>query len=132
MNVLYPFLILALFTGCSYHYEEVSSLGYAKGELVHTVILALKGDVSQKRKEEIIRLLGSLSEIDETQGLTVSTKARTNDTRAQRDYDLILQMSFKSQTELESYSINAHHLDVRAKLKSDLASAPVVYDYWVE
>jgi len=50
MNVLYPFLILALFTGCSYHYEEVSSLGYAKGELVHTVILSLKGDVSEKKK----------------------------------------------------------------------------------
>jgi hypothetical protein len=41
-------------------------------------------------------------------------------------------MSFKNQAELESYSINTHHLNVRAKLKSDLAKAPVVYDYWVE
>jgi|TARA_B110000977_G_scaffold174734_1_gene228875 hypothetical protein len=132
MKILYPFLILALFTGCSSHYEEVNSVGYAKGELVHTVILSLKDNVNQKRKDEIIDLLVTLSEIKETQRLIVSTKASTNDTRAQQDYDLILQMSFKNQAELESYSINTHHLNVRAKLKSDLAKAPVVYDYWVE
>lgn len=132
MKVLYPFLILALFVGCSSHYEKVNSLGYAKGELVHTVILSLKNGVNQKRKDEIIGLLATLSQIKETQRLIVSTKAHTKDSRAQQDYDLILQMSFKNQTALETYSVNTHHFNVRKKLKPDLAKAPVVYDYWVE
>jgi len=132
MKVLYPFLILALFTGCSSHYGEVNSVGYAKGELVHTVILSLKDGVSQKWKDKIIGLLSTLSQIKEAQRLIVGTKARTKDSRAQQDYDLILQVSFKNQTALEAYSINTHHLNVRKKLKSDLGKAPVVYDYWVE
>jgi hypothetical protein len=132
MKVLYPFLILALFTGCSSHYGEVNSVGYAKGELVHKVILSLKDGVSQKWKDKIIGLLSTLSQIKEAQRLIVGTKARTKDSRAQQDYDLILQVSFKNQTALEAYSINTHHLNVRKKLKSDLGKAPVVYDYWVE
>lgn len=132
MKVLPTFLILALFTGCSYHYDQINSIGYAKGDIVHTVILSSKNEVSEKRQEEIINLLNSLAEIKETQRLIVCAKALTDDKRAKRDYNLILQMSFKSQEELMSYSINAHHLDVQAKLKYDLAGAPVVYDYWVE
>ena len=116
MKVLPTFLILALFTGCSYHYDQINSIGYAKGDLVHTVILSLKNEVSEKRQEEIINLLGSLAEIKETQGLIVRAKALADDKRAKRDYNLILQMSFKSQEELMSYSINAHHLDVQTKV----------------
>ena len=98
MKVLYPFLILASISQAAlHHYEEANSAGYAQGELVHTVILSLKGRGKLKNgKTKIIELLVTLSEIKVTQRLIVSTKASTNDTRAQQDYDLmVLQMSFK-------------------------------------
>ena len=132
MKVLYPFLILAFISSCSYHYEETNSTGYTQGELVHTVFLSLKDEVTQNRKEKIIKILKSLGEIKVTKGLTVSVKAETEDARAETNYDLVLQMAFKDLKDLHLYSVNSSHFEIRAQLKPDLASVPVVYDYWVK
>ncbi len=132
MKVLSTFLILTLFSSCSYHYEETNSTGYSEGELVHTVILSLKDEVTQNRKEKIIEILKSLSDIKVTKGLTVSEKAETEDNRAKTNYNLVLQMSFNDLKDLHLYSVHSSHLDVRSQLKPDLASVPVIYDYWVK
>lgn len=132
MSRLLTCLLITLCVSCTYKYESVSHTGYDSGDLVHTVILKLKDDTSVKRKEEIITKLQSLSSIKETKHLLVATKAQTSDPRAKVDYDLILQMAFDSTEDLETYSTDASHLEVRSGLKNDLAQAPVVYDYWVE
>ncbi len=116
---------------CSYTHKEVNHVGYKKDQLLHTVILTLKEEVTAAEKEEVLVLLKSLEEISETNGLIVSELANTSDSRAKKDFDLILSMSFDNHTDLEKYSTNEFHLQVREELKPFLAAPPIVYDSWV-
>ncbi len=134
MKLAITILSLSLLTACSYKYESksINHIGYEKGDLVHTVILSLKDSTTETRKEEILDLLKGLKEVSGTKRLFTSIPAETDDSRAKRDYDIILQMAFDSVKKLERYSTDSFHLNVRDQLKKDLSGPPIVYDYWVE
>ena len=132
MKTAFTVLLFSFFLSCSYNYESKNYSGYDSGCLVHTVVLDLNPELEKERISEIVDLLSSLGKIKQTKGLTVSKMANTDDPRAKKDYDLILQMAFKSEKDLANYSTNPSHLEIRSLIKDDLADVPIVYDYWVE
>lgn len=100
--------------------------------LMHTLFFSLREDLSAEEKTELIQKMKSLSEIEVAHRVTVGEPANTGDPRLATGYQLVLQMEFNSQTDLDTYQQHPHHLAVKTDTKDFFAGKPLVYDYWVK
>lgn len=131
MRIIICVIFLVSVIGCGQVQKKTTNENYVSGQLVHTVLLKLKDNVSSERAKEVMELIETLSQIEEANGLFVASPADTPDPRAVQNYDFILQMAFNSIEELTTYSTNEYHLKVRSQIKNDLSATPLVFDYWV-
>lgn len=99
-------------------------------QLIHMVTFKLKPDLNPAEVQAFVDGIRSLCSIPYLSDCLTATPAETGDARLVSDYDLLLQMSFRNMELLERYSKDEFHLAVRKNIKSYLAEAPVVYDFW--
>ena len=94
--------------------------------LVHLVYFKVKSDSDQvKLIEEINKLEG----IEVLHDLEVGSFEDLGDQRALSDYQVVMQMSFKSEADYKTYQAHPIHLALKENAKSLLAGPPATYDY---
>ena len=101
------------------------------GELVHTVFLKLKEDISGVDKRMIMDEIKKLGLIAEVHDIHVGLKAETDDDRFISAHDIYFWMVFENITDMQTYRTHPDHLSLKSYLKPYLVEAPAVYDYWV-
>ena len=95
--------------------------------LVHLVWFKLKPDTD---RADFIQQLKKLDQIEPVCDFEVGQFADLKDPRAMSDYQVAIQMGFKSEEDYQTYQAHRIHLDLKSKIGDYVAGPPVTYDYW--
>lgn len=97
-------------------------------DIVHTVLLELKDDISEEDRNRFIAHLESLCTLDMIKECYVTLPFDTGDKRLVQGHDVLLYTTFENLEALNAYAESEFHLEVRDKLKPFLSAVPKVFD----
>lgn len=100
--------------------------------LMHLVCFNVIDSFSDTDAKLLKEQLTSLKNVKGVESLKAGTRAHTGDDRLEPTYDWVLEVGFSNEEGLKNYSKDAHHLEVRGKVKHLFKSRPYVIDYWVD
>ena len=100
-----------------------------KKQLVHIVWFKMKPEAD---KSELIAEIKKLEAIEVLNDLEVGKFQDLGDARAMSNLDLVMQMSFDSETDYKTYQAHPIHLDLKKAAGGYIAAPPVTYDFWTE
>lgn len=98
--------------------------------LVHVVYFKMKPGSSDADQTALIDAIKRLKAIEVLHDLEVGTFQDLGDKRAMNDYEVVMQMKFKSSADYEVYQAHSLHLALKEVAKDLLGGPPVTYDYW--
>ncbi|MEM9822283.1 MAG: Dabb family protein [Bacteroidota bacterium] len=97
-----------------------------EGELVHVVFFKLKTDNDPASHIAAIKKLEAIEVVNDLQ---VGSFKDLDDARALSTYDLMMEMSFATVEDYQTYQAHPIHLALKEMAKSVLAAPPATYDY---
>lgn len=130
MKALFAASILSLFCLTACHTPQPQATASPKS-LVHLVFLDLREELNQAQRDTFISTLYRLESIREIRQLQISSFQDVGDPRALKQYDLLLQTTFKTEADYQIYQQHPLHVEARERMKSYLAAPPATYDYYL-
>ena len=128
-------LIGVFFFSCNRNIEKIKATDSSTVEqasveqfkFVHVVYFTLK---EKADIDLLIKEIKKLKAIEVLHNLEIGTFADLGDKRALSQYDLVMQMDFKSRADYEIYQIHPLHLQLKKAMMNLLAGPPATYDYF--
>lgn len=125
MRIIFLLAFTFLLISCKQQVSEVEETDEMAIE--HLVFFSLKDGLSAEEIQSFKELLKTLEEIEGVSELEVSSRTDVGDSRA-LNYDLLMEIEFKSIASLKDYADHPYHLKVRDSLMPLLAVPPATFD----
>ena len=111
---------------------QIDSSATQEGDLLHSVYLPLKNDLSEDEVNKLITEIKGLRDIPSVKNLHVGSLANTGDQRMLAEFDIVMALTFEDLEGLEAYQVHEIHQTLKAGIGTWLSGAPKVHDAWIK